>query len=408
MSMTDTPKDPASLQEQNLQTAIKHLKDTYNVIERLIQKTYMKNEMDANSALRNVRSDISRLLTEMGSRQLSVFCARQGKLEEFYAAEERFVQDSATLLEYAGSLTTSQDPVDVFMLEGYLRQFEKDLNSRIAVDKNMLSEFRTKQMDTTVAPASLHTLDPASGKSENATTKTFMGVAYADAPSCNDESRKCQEELEAGTLSGIYNYFNILEHKYSCHRPEISSDGSYIGDKKWDFELTDKRITGTVRDGIFRTPLLFETYWHPVDDVKELMHSVQSRAASVSKDQFLSLCLVNSEWSEQITDWSRGFIHSRLMLFLYSLDKDELAFNETADAAMKLYDWHSSERKVESLEEKLHDLMKENESFDAEDVSKVTGLSVKDAERFLQALVNKKMVINLGFGTSMYAISKIK
>lgn len=407
MSMKDTPRDPASLQEQNLQAAIKDLKDTYNVIERLIQKTYIKNEMDANSGLRNMRNDISRLLTEMGSRGLSGFSSRPGKLEEFYAAEERFVQDSARLVEYADSLIVSQDPVDVFMLEGYLRQLEKSLNCRISVDKNMLSEFRSKQMETTPAPASLPTPGPASGKNGISNAKVFMGVAYTDAASFSDQNRKCQWELEAVTLSGIYNYFNILEHKYSCHRPEVSSDGSYIGDKRWDFELADKRITGTVRDGIFRTLLVFDTYWHPVDDVKELMQSVQSIAASVPKDQYLSLCLVNSEWNDQIMEWARGFIHSRLMLFLYSLDKDELAFNETTDAAIKFYAWHSSDRKVESLEEKLHDLMGEKESFAAEDVARVTGLSFMGAKRFLQEMTKKKVVIYLGFGSSMYTRSKL-
>ncbi len=405
MKMTDIFKDPVNLQEQNLHTVIKELKETYDVVERLVHKTYLKNEMEANSALRNIRTDISRLLTDIKCKHLNAFCAKQGKLEDLYAAEESFVQDSATLLEYAGSLIISQDPVDVPMLEGYLRQLEKTLNKRIAVDKGILGEFRSKQVDSESLPSSASELCPDLGQREGLDTSTLMDEAYEYVPPCKDDSSIFQEDIEEGTLSAIYNYFNILEHKYSFNRPEVSYDGSYVGDNRWHFERENKRITGTVGGSILRNPLLFETYWHPVD-FKELLTYVQSRATSVPKDQYLSLCLVNSGWSHETKEWVRKFIHPRLTLFLYSLDEDKLVFNETSGASKKLYEWHSSDRKMKNLEEKLHELLENQENFSAEELSNATGLSSRGAECFLQKLVKNRVVIDLGFGSSMYAKPK--
>ncbi|MDK2911531.1 MAG: hypothetical protein PWR29_488, partial [Methanolobus sp.] len=42
-----------------------------------------------------------------------------------------------------------------------------------------------------------------------------------------------------------------------------------------------------------------------------------------------------------------------------------------------------------------------------EDVARVTGLSFMGAKRFLQEMTKKKVVIYLGFGSSMYTRSKL-
>ncbi|MDW7731270.1 MAG: hypothetical protein SCH66_02445 [Methanolobus sp.] len=425
--MSKIPEELFKLQEQGRQVAIKNLKDVHGLIEKLVRKTYMNNEMDANSSLRNIRSDVSRLISEMGAKGLSSFNGKEGRLEDFYEAENRFVDDSVAFLEFANISFLSQDAVDVFSLEAQLDQFERSLNSRIIVDKNVLDEFKAKQLELDAAPEDMSGPDAGSGEKESGNPGTFMGVTsekvipseinthpFGVIPSENAVQKEgsgtgiVPEELDAETLSRLYNYFNLLEHKYSSYRPEISNDGGYIGDRNWSFEVSDRRIMGVVKDGFFRNLLHFETYWHPMGDLKETMLFVQLLANAVPKNQFQSLCLVNLVWSDEIKVWAKGFMHPRLMILLYELNTDYLIFNESLDAAKNLYVWHNAERKTESLEEKLQDFIEDNEYFDAQDIAGETGLNIKGAEKFLLELVSRKKIINIGFGTARYTRSKLE
>ncbi|WP_406657028.1 hypothetical protein V7O62_00355 [Methanolobus sp. ZRKC2] len=429
--MSEISEDIVELQEQNRQTAINNLKDAYGVVEKLVQKTYMNNEMDANSSLRNIRTDVSRLISEMGSKGLSTFSGKKGKLEEFYAAEDRFIDASVAFLDTVTSSISSRDSIDVFSLEGNLELFEKSLNSRIIIDKTILDEFRAQQAEiaSTLDNGSQNALN--SEEVEVETPGSFMGSASEIALPTKEkaspfgvkpaehvsqsvlygedinEVSNHSDELDAETLSRLYNYFNILEHKYSHCHPEVSVDGRFIGDRKWTFEISDKCIRGTVKDGVFRSLLRLETCWHPEDNVKEMMQFVQSVANAVPREQFQSFCLVNSGWNEEIREWATSFMHPRLMLFLVELNTDSLIFNETVDSSINLLVWHNSDKKTESLEEKLQNFIEENEYFDAGDIAEETGLNIKGAEQFLQELVKRKKIIDVGFGTSKYTKSKI-
>lgn len=429
--MSKIPEEIIMLQEQGRLAAINNLRDAHVLIEKLVRKTYMNNEMDANSSLRDIRSDVSRLLSEMGTKGLSSFKGREGKLEDFYEAEQRFVDDSAAFLEFANSSFLSHGPVDVFSMEARLNQFETSLNSRIRIDKSILDEFKAKQMELDAVSDDMAVSDSGSLQKEAGNPGTFMGVTsekilpseknvnpFGVTPSegagrSNHEERPVpgtsalSDKLDAETLSRLYNYYNLLEHKYSIYRPEISNDGSYIGDRKWNFEVSDRYIKGAVKDGVFRTSLNFETCWHPVENVKEMMQFVQSLANAVPREQFQSLCLVSSAWHDEIKLWAKDFMHPRLVIFLYELDTDKLVFNESVGAAGNLYVWHNSDREMGSLEEKLRDFIEDNEYFDARDIAEETGLNVKGAEKFLQELVSRKKIINIGFGTSRYTRAKL-
>jgi|GEM_PF-2556128 len=426
--MSKTPTDIQILQEQNRQAAIKNLKDAYGLIEKLVQKTYMDNDMDANSGLRNIRTDVSRIISEMGTKGLGNFDGKEGNLENFYDAEDSFIDNSAAFLETVNNSILSQDPVDIFLLETQLGQFEKSLNERILIDQNVLAELKDKETEAGLLNDNMGS-DAASVEKETQGTGSFMGVSSekstpsekfsgpfgiksSEKPGISNEKQKTETEIisfsdepDTETLSGIYNYFNLLEHKYSHNHPEVFHDGNYIGDKKWSFDVSDRRITGLVKDGVFRELLHFETYWHPLDDVREMIQFVQSRANAVPGGQFRSLCLVASVWSNEIKDWAKGFMHPRLVIFLYELDTDELVFNESVDAGRNLYIWHSSGRDVVSLEDGLQEFMDENEYFDARDIAEETGLNVKGAEKFLRELADRKKIISIGFGTSSYTKS---
>lgn len=427
--MSKIPEDIVKLQEQNSQIAINNLKDAYGLIEKLIQKTYMNNEMDSNSSLRNIRSDVSRIISEMGSKGLSSFNAKGGILADFYEMEDIFVDSSVAFLEQLEGFI-SQGPVDVFSLEGQLSRFEKSLKGRISVDANILNEFKAQQAELDAASNDMSGSEALSGETEIGHSRSFMGVASEKVLSPEEKSHpfgvaprkhadrsvqkenfgsgmeKLSEDIGPETLSRIYNYFNLLEHKYSSHHPEISHDSSYIGDKRWNFEVSEKCITGTVKDGVFRTLLHFHTYWDPMEDVKEMMHFVQSRANAVPRDQFQSLCIVNSEWADEIKEWAMDFMHPRMMFFLYELNNEVLVFNETVEASGNLYVWHSPDRGIVPLEDKLQGFIEDNEYFDAHDISGETGLNFRGAEMFLQELVKRKKIVDVGFGTSRYTKSK--
>ncbi len=426
--MSKTPTDIQILQEHNRQTAIKNLKDAYGLIEKLVQKTYMDDDMDANSGLRNIRTDVSRIISEMGTKGLGNFDGKEGNLEDFYNAEDRFINTSTSFLEAVNNSILSQDPVDIFLLETQLGQFEKSLNERTLIDQNVLAELKEKETEAGLLNYNMES-DVTSVEKETQGTGSFMGVSSekpipseklpgpfgiksSENPGISNEKQRTETEIisfsdepDTETLSGIYNYFNLLEHKYSHNHPEVSHDGNYIGDKKWSFDVSDRRITGLVKDGVFRELLYFETYWHPLDDVREMIQFVQSRANAVPGGQFRSLCLVASVWNNEIKDWAKGFMHPRLVIFLYELDTGDLIFNESVDAGRNLYTWHSSDREVMSLEDGLQDFMEENKYFDAQDIAEKTGLNVKGAERFLRELVDRKKIISIGFGTSSYTKS---
>jgi hypothetical protein len=426
--MSKIPTDIQILQEQNRQTAIKNLKDAYGLIEKLVQKTYIDNDMDANSSLRNIRTDVSRIISEMGTKGLGNFDGKEGNLEDFYDSEDRFIATSTAFLEAVNNSLLSQDTVDIFLLETQLGQFEKSLNERILIDQNVLAEFKEKEMEAGLSNDNIGS-DATSMENEAPGTGSFMGVSSdkstpsekssspfgmksSEKPDISNQKQRMESEIisfsdepDTETLSGIYNYFNLLEHKYSHNHPEVSHDGNYIGDKKWSFDVSDRRITGLVKDSVFRELLHFETYWHPMDDVREMMQFVQSRANAVPGGQFRSLCLVASVWNDEIKDWAKGFMHPRLFIFLYELDTGDLIFNESVDTGRNLYIWHSSGREIVSLEDGLQEFMENNEYFDARDISEETGLNVGGAEKFLQKLADRKKIISIGFGTSSYTKS---
>jgi hypothetical protein len=401
--MTDI-EEPLKLQKQNIQDAIANLKETYAQVEKLIQRTYLMNDMDANSSLRFMRNEISRLIAEMGQNGLSNFNGQHGNLEEFYQIENKFIQGSKDLLDFATSLTITQQIIDVTQLENYLKQLEKDFNRRVSIDSNILFEFEGKKDELNVVANNSIEFNSMQDVIESGNDSSFNDSVGTDPVICAEDNRK--EDIDANTLSKICSYFNILEHKYSCCRPEISNNGDYIADKKWGYEVSNKRITGTIKNGIFRNLLVFETYWNPTEDIKDLISSIQSCATNVSKNQYMSLCLVNCNWQPEIIEWCKGFMHSRLSLFLYSLDTDELHFNNDLDASMNLHTWHDSDTEVELLEVKLQKLAKENDYFDAKEVARFTGLNIKGSEIFLKELTARKIVVDIGFGTSKYTLSK--
>lgn len=409
------PEDPQKLQEENGKKIADNLREVYSITERLVQKSYQQKEMDLNFQLRNMRSEISGFLLEIENKNIEKLAGRQGSLEDFYASEELLLKSSLELLDFANSCLSS-DIIDIVSLESCLKHFEQSIKGRVITDKDILNEFKLKKMEYDAGLKAEFDENPLDAGYESDSIINHEEVELQDlscddnssiAPSLsNDINRELGSELDTETLSKLYNYFNILEHKYSSYQPEVSYDGTYIGDGKWNFDVSDKSIFAEIRESIFKTPLTFETYWYPFDDLKSIMQFVQQEANSVSKGQYKSLCIVNSDWLSDIKEWATGYMHPRMMLFLYELDSGNLCYNESLPSSSILSTWHSSAEKPQTLEDDLISLANDMEYFEASDLMERSGLNLKSVEKYLKEMVKRNRIVDIGFGSSKYALAK--
>jgi len=386
--MTDKETDPSNLQQTNRQTATNNLRNTHDAIERLMNKTYPQKDVTASSALRQIRTKVTVLLSDMENKDLDTFSGRQGTLDEFYVFEARFIESSTKLLNTVESALESNESVDTYSIESSIDVLKKNFNNRIVLTKKHLQEYEKLQSE------SLESVQAASDVELE--TEPDVEKGYWDEP----------EELDTAVLSKLYNYKNILEQKYSRYQPEVSNNGDYIGNKKWKIELTDKSIRGIIKDGMLKTPLIFETHWYPLNEVRDAVKIVQSEANAIGKNQYVSLCLVNETWNDEIKEWAKGFVHQRLMLFLYELDNDTLTFNTTSEIVKYLEFWHSTDMTRVTLDKAMAVFIDEIEYFTVSDVAEKFGLNNHGAELFLADLQKKGLIVDVGLDSVKYTKAK--
>ncbi|WP_406669837.1 hypothetical protein V7O67_08165 [Methanolobus sp. ZRKC4] len=405
---------------------VRNLNDVYSSIEKLIQRTYAQKETDINFQLRNIRTNVSQLLSDIKNKELVGFSDRKGTLEDFYRTENNLLEESATVKDVFSSLVSPTKSIDIFLLEDLLENLKKDIDQRIIVDKNMLKEFKLKQMEAKSAEhvisgekqISIETDDDASIPSQVKNIGRSSGSSSSSknilAPSMNsgrivsgEIKKNVEESINTEMLSKLYNYMNAQEHKYSIHQAEISFNGEYIGDKKWKVNKSDKFISGSIMNTVLKPLLTFETYWHPFDDLRTIMQFVQREANAVPKGQYKSICILNSEWKSDIKIWSQNYVHPRMILYLYNLENDELLFDKNVERADQLKVWHNLDTYI-TLENEILSLIEQTESFDAEDVAENTGLSINGAKKLISIMLSRNKIIDLGFGTSSYTGIKNK
>lgn len=151
----DRPRnEPKTLQQNNRQKAINNLRDVHAVIERLMNKTYRQQDVTESSALRQMRTSVTALLSEMENKGLDTFSGRAGTLDEFYNAEERFTESSTRLIKAAEDAEVTDENVDVFSLENLVDTLERGFNNRIILTQEHLREYEklrtwSRKVDTT-------------------------------------------------------------------------------------------------------------------------------------------------------------------------------------------------------------------------------------------------------------------
>ncbi|HJH32504.1 MAG TPA: hypothetical protein C5S50_10125 [Methanosarcinaceae archaeon] len=371
--MTDNETYPKTLQQTNRQTAINNLQDTHAIIERLMNKTYQQQDTIASSTLRQTRTKVTALLSDMKNIDIDTFSGREGTLDEFYEVEERFIESSTRFLNAVESALKSNESVDTYAIGSSSDTLETIFNNRIVLTKKHLNEYEKLQIE-----------------SHN---QMQQEESLGSAPNV---------ELDTAVLSKLYNYKNILEQKYSRYQPEISNKGDYVGNRKWKIELTDKSIRGTIKNRMLKTSLIFETYWYPLDEMRDALQIVQSEANAIGKNQYVSLCLVNDTWNNEIQKWAKGFVHQRMTLFLYELENDTLIFNKTSETAEHFEFWHSTDMTRVTLDDKVRLLVDDQEDFTINDLVTTCGFNDHGAKSYMSDMVKNGFVIDIGLDSPKY------
>jgi hypothetical protein len=416
----DILKNPEELEKQNRQEIIRNLNDVYNSVERLIQKTYMNKETDLNFQLRNTRTSVSQLLADIKNKDLDRFSGKRGTLEDFYRTENELINDSAKMNDYFAS-TVKSDTIDIFSLDDLLESFKKAFNERIIIDKDLLNDFKLKKMEASSAERvmsgaektpdkkevkgiereSINITYGMSGRAANNAESTISRTPEPRNAIKNQSKNNTMEEIDTEILSKLINYMNILEDKYSNHQPEISFDGEYIGDKKWKVEVSEKYISGTIVRKLLLNIIIFETYWKPFDNLRTIMEFVQKEANSVPASQYKSLCLLNSDWNEDIRSWAENYLHPRLVLYLYDLGTNELIYNDSVSNADRIKTWHDL-NSYKTIESEIQPLIDSEEPFEDTEIAELTGLSIEGTNKFLAEMVTANKIVDVGFGKSQY------
>ena len=146
--MTNNETDPKTSQQKNRHTATNNLRDTHAAIERLMNKTYQQQNVTASSALRQIRTKVTTLISDMENKDLDTFSGREGTLDEFYEAEGRFTESSTVLLKTAEDALESDDSVDTYSIESSIDALEKNFNNRIVLTKKHLQEYEKLQAES--------------------------------------------------------------------------------------------------------------------------------------------------------------------------------------------------------------------------------------------------------------------
>jgi predicted transcriptional regulator len=107
-----------------------------------------------------------------------------------------------------------------------------------------------------------------------------------------------------------------------------------------------------------------------------------------------------------IKDWARTYSHQRLGFFIYDLEEDDLVYNETDENNRKFAFWHSTNGTRTKLTQIVDQLIEDEEYFDLNDVMEHSGLNLRGAKKFIDSLVKKKALIDVGLDSPKYTRSK--
>ena len=406
-------EDPSELRMRNRKIVQEQLEKAYNVVDGLIRKSYSRHDMETTSLLRDLRTNINNLLPEVRSSGLDTFHSRKGTLDAFYAAEDSFIASSESFYHAVTASIEVEKDIDVFKLQQLLTALQRNLRERIPVSDDVAKEFNIRTGIGVVSEPvkeTSPTIEAFGIRREtaiNAGTASpgqSMGMSVGSSSS-NMIIEPDGRELTPHLLADLYNYFNLLEQKYSTNHPEISATDVYIGDRKWDFEKGDRYLKGNIYDSLFSRTMIFYTVFKPYDDLKQIAGSIQKEADRVPSGQYLSLCVVGVEWPEDIMNWAASFFHLRMSLFIYDLGTGDLCFNKDLKISNRFAFWHNRDQEMSKLYDRLLILLQEYGSISIIEAAKELELEQKSAAEYIKKLLKAGVLVDVGFGEHKYALS---
>lgn len=430
-------EDPAELQIRNRKIVQEHLEQAYAAVDGMIRKTYSRHDVETTSLLRDLRSDLNSLLPEIRSSGLDTFHSRKGTLDDFYASENNFIASSERFHQAITSSTESEKDIDVFKLQQLLSALKRNFRERIPASDDVIKEFRirtgigpviepVKKTSPTIEAfgiqreVAMNTENSLSVSSAagvfgvrrevviNAGTSSpgqSMGISMGSSSSgviIEPDGR----ELAPHLLASLYNYFNLLEQKYSNNHPEMSATDEFIGDRKWDFEKGERYIRGNIYDSLFSRTIMFYTVFRPFDDLKQIAESVQKEANRVPFGQYLSLCVVGVGWPEDIMKWVASFSHLRMSLFIYDSGTGTFCFNKDLKLSNRFAFWHNLDKETSKLYDQLLVLLQEHGSISVAEAAKELELEQKSTAEYFKKLLKAGVLLDVGFGEHKYALAK--
>ena len=425
-------KDPSDLQRRNRIIVQEQLEQAYVAVDVLIRKSYSRHDMEATSLLRDLRGNINSLLPEIRSSGLDTFHRKKGTLDDLYCAEDSFISSSEKFNEAVNSSAELEKEIDVLSLQQLLTTLQRNFRERIPVSNDIIREFKVKsgidvftepfkETSSTLGAFGIRKtgeIDRNSVSSASSTAGAFgirregsngkspsglsMGIHMGSSASMMIEPDG--RELTPHLLADLYNYFNILEQKYSVNHPEISATDVYIGDRKWDFEKGDRYLKGNIYDNLFSRTLIFYTVFKPFDDLKQITECVQKEADKVPSGQYLSLCLIGVEWPEDMMEWTASFFHLRMSLFIYDIGTGTFCFNKDLKLSNRFAFWHNMDKETPKLYDRLLLLLKEAGSISIAEAAKQLELEEKSTAEYFKKLLKNGVLVDVGVGEHRYAL----
>jgi predicted transcriptional regulator len=328
------------------------------------------------------------------------------------------------LQEVENALTTGEN-VDAFAISDLVDKMDMGFSHRIELTNKNLSEYENRIGSKKQAEREEREIrekeqkeaeEKTSAEDETEVSETFPPeIKTGSTDDIEDETSVPhatqvyikKDELDTETLSKLYSYINILGQKFEKQHPEVSYDGEYIADKQWKVELSKRSVRGSIKEGRFKTPMLIvDNYWKSIDDKRDIIEMIQAKASTIEQNQYMSLCFISSSWDQSIKDWARTYSHQRLGFFIYDLAENNLVYNETDENNRKFAFWHSTNRNRTKLTQIVDQLIEDEEYFDLNDVMEHSGLNLRGAKKFIDGLIKKKALIDVGLDSPKYTRSK--
>lgn len=397
--LQDSDKSPDKLQAENNQKIKESLNETRQAFEMLIEKSYRDGNVQVTADIRALRNRLGDLLKRLDGKSTAFSGKTVSSLDEFYDAEQQLVAKSDSFSETISQMLGGEVEIDSFKLTMSLESIERAIKGRIPVDPILMGKYSgRKQRD---AAENLKSQEPDVAE-ETAEVKEDKEESVVSQPS----SEPVEETLDTDTLSVLYNYLNTLERKYNDFVPEISPEGDYLSSAKWKFSTDQRSGHAELKEGIFGSLLVMDSQWNPETDLRKLVEKVQGIARAAGNSEYRSICFIANSWDEDVVEWAQSYTHPRLSLFLYSLESGEVIYNPENKYSGYLRFWHSplTSEKIR-LKDLVLDLLQERDGIDASGLASETGLNKKGAQKLLEKLEKKGMLVDIGFGSSKYALS---